>query len=120
MRILLLDSEDSPLIGPWSRQHWDCIVDLGNSSLFSENFWTGACDSKIIRTERFRRGVEDALEADTIFSRGRGRLVDEEGIDWWDLTSLVFAPELLLLLALRRAADDISPAAELWSTRRGG
>src|SRR3974390_1342513 len=36
MRVLLLHPDDSPRQGPWSRQRWDLIVDLGKSSTFSQ------------------------------------------------------------------------------------
>ncbi len=54
-----------------------------------------------------------------MFSPGRKRLIDEEGIDWWELTSLFFAQEALALLALRRLAGEIEPSADLWASRHG-
>ena len=47
-------------------------------------------------------------------------MVDEEGIDWWGLTSLLVAQDALLVVALRRAAAEIGPSAELWATRAAG
>jgi len=58
-------------------------------------------------------------EVRRLFAEWRGQLVDEEGIDWWDLTSLLIAPEALWLLVLRRVAAEIDGKAELWATRRG-
>ena len=55
-----------------------------------------------------------------MFSAGRGRLVDEEGIDWWDLMSLLVAPYALALPAMLSVAKEISASAELWATRPGG
>ena len=55
-----------------------------------------------------------------IFSAGRGRLIDEEGIDWWDLMSLVIAPDALAVVVLQKVRDQIDPAAEAWATRQGG
>ena len=55
-----------------------------------------------------------------MFSAGRGWLIDEEGIDWWDLMSLLVAPYALTLPALLSVAKQISPSAELWATRPGG
>jgi hypothetical protein len=55
-----------------------------------------------------------------MFSAGRKQLIDEEGIDWWDLTSLLLAQDALAVLALRRLAVQIEPSAELWASRAGG
>jgi hypothetical protein len=120
MRVLLLQPEDSPERGPWSRQRWDLIVDLGKSSLFSEERWTRQFGCRVLRADRFRHGIADAKHVREIFSAGRGRLVDEEGIDWWDLMSLLVAPYALALPALLSLAKEIGPSGELWATRSGG
>jgi hypothetical protein len=120
MRVLLLEPEDSPERGPWSRQHWDLIVDLGKSSAFSEERWARQYGCPVLRSDCFRHGIADAKKVREIFSVGRGRLLDEEGIDWWDLLSLLVAPYALNLLALQSVAKEINPSAELWATRPGG
>lgn len=94
-------------------------MDLGKSSFFSETRWAAECRCAVLRSDSFRRGIEDVKQVGTIFSAVRGRLIDEEGIDWWDLTSLPLAPEALTALVLIRLAWEISPSAELWSTRPG-
>ncbi len=73
----------------------------------------------VLRSDLFRRGIEDVRAVRETFKAGRGRLLDEEGIDWWDLTSLVIAPEAGTVLTLRRLAKEISPAAVVWATRSG-
>ncbi len=120
MRVLLLQPEDSPERGPWSRQHWDFIVDLGKSTPFTEERWVRACGCTVLRADSFRQGIADAKGVREMFSTGRGRLIDEEGIDWWDLLSLLVAPYALTLPGLLSVAKQISPSAELWATRPGG
>lgn len=119
MRVLLLHPEDSPLDGPWATRRWDLIVDLGRSSKFSEMRWSQSCGSAVLRAEQFWQGIEDVRRVREILGAGRGRVIDEEGIDWWDLTSLLVVPELLSVLALERLAREIPPSAELWATRSG-
>ena len=119
MRVLLIHPEDSPRRGPWSRQRWDLIVDLGKSSQYSEAAWAEQYACPVLRSESFRQGVADTKLVREMFSAGRGQLLDEEGIDWWDLTSLLIVPDALTALALRRVASEISPLAELWTTRQG-
>src|SRR5271166_433447 len=120
MRVLLLQPEDSPERGPWLRQHWDLIVDLGKSSPFSAERWARQYGCPVLRVESFRHGMADVKHVRGIFSAGRGRLIDEEGIDWWDPISLLVAPYALILPALLSVAKEISPSSELWATRSGG
>ncbi len=120
MRVLLLQPEDLPERGPWSRQHWDLIVDLGKSSRFSEERWARQYGCPVLRTDSFRHGIEDGKKVRQIFSEGRGHLIDEEGIDWWELMSVLIAAHALDVIALRVLAKEISPSAELWATRSGG
>jgi hypothetical protein len=119
MRVLLLHPEDSPLVGPWARQKWDLVVDLGKSSSFSEERWSTHCGCPVLRTNLFWHGIEDAKYVQRIFAAGRGRLIDEQGVDWWDIASLQAAPEAFTALALVRVASKIDPSAELWATRPG-
>lgn len=119
MRVLLIHPEDFPGRGPWSEQRWDLVIDMGKSSSFSAAAWTGQMKCPVLRSDSFRVGVEDLRQVRELLLSGRGRLIDEEGIDWWDLTSLLIAPEMEATLLFRRVASEISPATELWATRPG-
>jgi len=119
MRVLLLHPEDVPSSGPWSRLRWDLVVDLGKSSRYSEESWALQQGCPVLRSDLFRRGVSDAERVREVLSAGRGRLIDERGIDWWDLTCMLLVPDVLNTLALQRVAEEIPRGAELWSTRAG-
>jgi hypothetical protein len=119
MRVLLLHPEDSPRRGPWSRQRWDLIVDLGRSSPFSEQQWSKQYGCPVLRAELFRYGVADAKLVRGSLAIARGRLIDEEGIDWWDVATLQIIPQALDVFVLRRVAAEIGTAGEMWATRAG-
>jgi hypothetical protein len=119
MRVLFLHPDDSARQGPWSRQKWELIVDLGKSSPFSEEAWREQYGCRIVRAESFRHGVTDARRVRQIFSAFRGKLLDNEGLDWWELTSLLAVPEALSILAFKNLAEEIGGATDLWVTRRG-
>jgi hypothetical protein len=119
MRVLVLHPEDSPHLGPWFRQRWDLVIDLGKSSQSSASAWAAKMQCPVLRSASLCRAAEDLRLVREILSSGRGFLVDEEGIDWWDLTSLLIAPEIEELLVQRRLALEISPVGELWGTRPG-
>jgi len=120
MRVLFLHPEDSPVAGPWSGERWDLIVDLGKSSAFSADAWARQHGCPVLRADSFGEGLADVRRVREMFSPGRNKLVDEEGIDWWTLTSLFLAQDALAVLALRRLAVEIEPSAELSATRGGG
>jgi hypothetical protein len=119
MRVLLLHPEDSPSRGPWSQQHWDLVIDLGNSSLFTEHRWAQFCDCTVLRAQSFREGLSDVKRVRELFLAGRHRLLDEGGIDWWDLMSLLIAPAAVSQIVLQRIASQIPAGAEIWATKAG-
>lgn len=119
MRVLLLHPEDSPQAGPWSAERWDLIVDLGKSSAASAAAWEQETHAPVLRADSFRQGVEDMKQVRKLFSLGLGRLVDREGIDWWELVSLIIVPETEAVLVFLRMISKIDPMADLWSTRPG-
>ncbi|MGA7752707.1 MAG: hypothetical protein WCB05_07750 [Candidatus Sulfotelmatobacter sp.] len=121
MRILLVHPEDSPLRGPWAAQRWDLVVDLGRSSVSSVHEWQERLCCPVLRSDSFRCGIEDLRQVRNLFSAGRGYLLDEEGIDWWDLASLVVAPEAESLIVLQRMVAEVKATnePEVWATRTG-
>ena len=50
---------------------------------------------------------------------GLGRLVDAEGLDWWELTAILVHQPLESLVLLKKFADDLAPGAEVFVTRDG-
>jgi hypothetical protein len=119
MRVLLLHPEDFPQRGPWSAQRWDLIVDLGRCSASSAAAWEKATHARVLRADSFRKGVEDIKQVKKLFSLGMGRLLDEQGIDWWELTSQIIAWETEAVLVFRRMISEIDGTAEIWATRSG-
>src|SRR5215813_4506871 len=117
MRVLLLHPEDSPLNGPWAGQKWDLIIDLGRSSPFTGETWSTQCGCKVMRSDLYNRGISDVRSLRQFFSIGKGHLIDEAGIDWWDLLFLLVASEALTALTFIRLANQIDSRAELWTTR---
>jgi len=73
----------------------------------------------VLRSDSFRNGVENLKLVREMLSAGHGRLLDEEGIDWWNLTALLIAPQVEAVLTLRRMAAEIGSQADLWTTRPG-
>jgi hypothetical protein len=119
MRVLLLHPEDSPLRGPWASRQWDLIVDLGRSSAGTAAFWEQRTRSRLLRSEMFRRGLEDIHAVREILYPGRGLMMDELGIDWWELTMLLISSQAETVTVLTRLAVELNANAEFWTTRSG-
>lgn len=117
MKTLLLHPEDSPRLGPWARERWDQIVDLGKSSEATAAAWQTLTGAPVLRLESFRRSLEDPRAAGEILRAGFGQLLDTCGLDWWELTSLFVHAELETALALRRLAASADLSGDLFSTR---
>jgi hypothetical protein len=49
---------------------------------------------------------------------GRNQLLDDLGLDWWDLVSVLIYPELQDAVLLRRLAEQLDSSAELYATRQ--
>jgi hypothetical protein len=50
---------------------------------------------------------------------GRGQIVDELGLDWWDLISILIYQELEQAVLLGRLAGELKLASDLYATRPG-
>ena len=117
MRVLLVQPEDFLHSGPWSGQIWDLIINLGRSPLWRLN--DTHRNARVLHLDTYAQAPSDGRIIRDLFRMGRRRLVDEQGIDWWELTSLEIVQQAFTVLQLQRLAAEIPGAAELWSTRSG-
>jgi len=115
MRVLLVQPEDFLDSGPWSARNWDLIVNLGRSPLAHlGQIHNGA---PVLHLDHYSQGFSDARIVRDLRHAGRGQLIDEHGIDCWELTSVVVVQQAFNVLQLQRMAAEIPRDAELWSTR---
>src|SRR5215470_4910461 len=100
-------------------QRWDLVVDLGRSSAATVQAWEKSLECPIVRLDSFRQIIDDPRRAGEILRAGWGRVVDEEGVDWWELTSLLVHAELETIVALQRMVPTLPLSTGLFATRRG-
>jgi hypothetical protein len=117
VRILLLHSADDPLRGPWAQQRWGRVVDLGLGGANAYQRWGESFGCAIetlggVDLSEYRH-VRRLLEA------GQGRLMDDEGLDWWELLSIGFDHQIGCILRLRRFADSLHEGDEVFASRGG-
>jgi hypothetical protein len=117
LKTLLVHPEDSPYSGPWAGEKWDLIVDLGKSSAFTRFAWQERLNCSILQLDTLRRGLQDFDSIRPLLHAWRNQLLDEIGLDWWDLVSVLIYPALQEAVLLQRLAGELDATAELYATR---
>lgn len=122
MRVLLLHPDDNPNCGPWAQQSWDLAFDLGFAGQTAYNRWSERLACPITPVPRL--SLEDFSHVRRALACGVGRVVDEYGLDWWELISIRFhepIERILCLQELQASLDSIllDSDDEVWITRTG-
>src|SRR3954462_12156479 len=118
LRILFLHPDDSPEIGPWVRERRDLVVDLGFAGAQTYADWARTVNSRILSIHQFAGQTESYRWVNRIFEQGRGRLLDREGLDWWEILSMKSYQDLHTLFLFRQLQREIGPGTvELAATR---
>jgi hypothetical protein len=115
-RVLLLHPLDRPSHFI-ARSKWDLIVDLGRAPASTYEAWSRTADCRILSLYDFNDGTRDLQRVRELLDFGMGEVVDEFGIDWWDVLAQSAVPALQQLILARRLADAVGPTAEIHSTR---
>ena len=115
MKILLLHPEDRfPLTGGGG---WDLVIDFARAPLSTYEQWAREANCPVIGLYDFAEEIEDLHRTRELLQFGMGQIVDSEGIDWWDVMSLMIVPELQQLMLLSRLAKKLPPSCELHTRR---
>ncbi len=116
MRCLLLHPEDDPLNPAWPRAQWDRIIDLGIAGYATYQLWERDLGCKIEPYPSLDR--EDFKTLRSMFDFGLGCIVDEHGLDWWDLTSLRWLDQFVLALQVRKLLAGMGESDEIFVSSR--
>jgi len=116
MKVLLLHPEDA--FAPWYPvQHWDLVVDIGRAPTGTYERWSRQTACPIISIYDHAEETEDLYRLRELLQLGTGRMVDQRGIDWWDVLSLEIAPQLQQFILVHRLSKTLSANCELYSSR---
>ena len=102
MKILLLHPEDAAEGGAWSREHWDLVVDLGFAGIEAYARYSRTLNSRFLSIHQFARHPESYRWVNQFLERGRGRLFDRRGLDWWEILANESYQDLHILYLFRR------------------
>lgn len=118
MQVLVLHPDDNALAGSWMDAHWDAVFDLARSGWAACGRWGDAFGCPVSPIDALR-GTGQIRRVRELLQFGTGRLVDREGLDWWELTAILVHQQLESLVLLRKFVDDLPPEAEVSITRDG-
>lgn len=111
MKVLLLHNEDVPWRGPWANVHWDLIIDLGFAAPSTYEMWGKRCGTPVRSIHEFADDGQSYASIRGILDLGRDRLVDQTGLDWWEIIAVVKYHELrafyLLKCLTRELGSDV-------------
>jgi hypothetical protein len=114
MKVLLLHTDDElPVKG-----NWDLIADLGRAPASRYREWQREHGPRVVSIYDYAEEVTDLHRIREILAPGLNRLVDQAGVDWWDIFSLWLIEDLQQLLLAERLAKELGPKAELHATGR--
>jgi hypothetical protein len=117
MRILLVHPEDSVIDEPWSISRWDLVVDLGWAGTFQYAEWGARLGCVVRSLFSFANWHEDVPLLPELCGIGKYRLLDGEGIDWWELLAPIAYQRVYEFLLLQKVAREIKIPAEIHITR---
>lgn len=117
MRILLIHGEDQALSGAWAGQRWDVVFDLGRGGWAAYERWAQVFRCPVQPIDELNTGNLRINRVRELLEWGRGRLVDREGIDWWDLMSLLVHEQMERVVLLKKLSEDVAASAEVIITR---
>lgn len=116
MKLLLVHPDDSPVDGPWSETRWDFVLDLGWAGGATYQEWERRMGCPVRGFHGFGEGPNDFRRVAEILSPCLGKLVDEQGLDWWEILAPLRIHEMLQVVLVKRALREVG-AAEMVGTR---
>jgi len=116
MKVLLLHPEDG--FAPWcATQHWDLVVDLSRAPTGTYEHWNRQAGCPVISIYDHAEETEDLYRLRDLLQFGMGRVVDQLGIDWWDVFSLEIASGVQRAILVHRLSKDLPVNCDLYCSR---
>jgi hypothetical protein len=119
MKILLLHPEDTST-RERSTERWDLVVDLGRAPLGTYEGWGKQNGCPVISIYDYAEEVDDLYYLRELLQLGIGHVVDQWGIDWWDIFSLEIASGIQRAVLVERLSKSLPLNCDLYFTRADG
>jgi hypothetical protein len=116
MKVLLLHPEHA--FAQWyPAQHWDLVVDLGRAPTGTYKRWSRQAGCPVISIYDHAEETKDLYYLRQLLQLGTGRVVDQFGIDWWDIFSLEIASRVQQAILVQRLSKELPVNCGLYSSR---
>jgi hypothetical protein len=116
MKVLLLHGEDE-FSASFLSKDFDLIVDFARAPRSTYEHWSRRSGCPTISLYDFAEEVEDLYATKKLLQSGMELMVDQSGIDWWDLLSVVIVPGLQNAMLISKLADYLGVGCELHASR---
>ena len=116
-RVLLLHPEDDPACGPWNQGRWDRVVVLGTAGEQTRSRWRGMFECTVESVPKIE--INEFARVRSALSSGLGYVIDDYGLDWWELVAIRFHEQLALVIRLQKLAEQLDASDEVWVSRPG-
>lgn len=116
MKVLLLHPEDM-LPPPAPDQRWDLVVDFGRSPAAIYGAWSRQTGCRVLSLSALVEEVSDLYREKELLQLGLGAMVDEHGLDWWDVVSMMIEQPLRTCILLPRLASFLAAGVDLYASR---
>jgi len=107
MSVLIVHPDDSPVAGPWAENRWDFVLDLGWAGQTAYREWEKKMGCPVRGLYGYAEGPPDFQSIGAALSSCRGVMMDDSGLDWWEILAPLRALEMLQLLVTRRALREL-------------
>lgn len=117
VKVLFVDAQDDPIRGPWVDREWDYVFDLGSAGRSAYETWSSVLGCPVGPLQKLASDDFETLRA--FLLKGQGLVVDQYGLDWWDLISIEWYQQLERYAQLTNAAKSLGPRDEVFVSRHG-
>jgi hypothetical protein len=119
MKILLVHPEDDPEKGSRAGLQCDRIVDLGLGGVNTYERWNQRFHCPIATLGLWREKFGALPRTRELFGLGSGYLIDQHGLDWWEMISMLMHGEVESLILLQHFVSTLGANDELYVSRPG-
>ena len=117
MRILLIHPEDELVGGLWATERWDRAIDLGKAGAASYARAADKFGCAVTGLAEFRKDFAEMRRVRELIRLGSGRLDDNFGLDWWELTSILVHQQFEVAFLMAELARTLGPNDEVHVSR---
>jgi hypothetical protein len=117
MKILFLHHEDDLTSALAGERRWERVIDVGFAGPAAYKRWSNALGCPVSQAPALE--ATDFCSIQEALSAGLGVLIDEHGLDWWDLIALEFHKQFEHIVRLRKLATILEPLDEVFVSQPG-